>query len=68
MRGSDKNRKGGHSITSNKKLLGTKGITTRSKDATRGVPSITANKKLLGLLGARTLLGACLALLPTRSY
>ena len=41
--------------TSNKKLLGAKGIATRSKDATRGAPGIaTSNKKLLGAKGIAT--------------
>ena len=33
------------------KLLGTKGIATRNKDATRGAPGLTTrNKKLLGTI------------------
>ena len=36
--------------TSNKKLLGAKGIATRSKDATNGAPGLTTrNKKLVAL-------------------
>ena len=41
--------------TRNEKLLGTKGIATRSKDATRGAPRLTTrNKKLLGTKGIAT--------------
>ena len=40
--------------TSNKKLLGTKGIATRSKDATRAPGRTTRNEKLLGAPGLAT--------------
>ena len=41
-------------LTRNKKLLGTKGIATRSKDATRAPGLTTRNKKLLGTKGIAT--------------
>ena len=56
-----------------KKLLGAKGIATRNKDATRGTPGHTTRSKDATrgtpghTTGAKTLLGALLAILLART-
>ena len=45
---------GAPGLTRSKKLLGTKGATARSKDATRGSWPATRSKKLLGTKGIAT--------------